>query len=113
MRQSGVRELLVYCSDYLRSHKFRSVLWNLRDEVRLSDLEPGWFANNAAGVTSGTPPGTEARKINRPQLGRREMSPSFEGVPWGWHSQMMTELIRLLHHSFCAVSPMVAEVRTL
>jgi len=40
MRDSGVRELLVYCSDYRCRHSIaiRSDGWP--DEVRLSDIEP-------------------------------------------------------------------------
>jgi len=40
MRASGVRDLLVYCSDYQRGHlaKISSDRWP--DNIRLSDLEP-------------------------------------------------------------------------
>jgi len=39
MRASGVRGLLVYCSDYLRSHSIAISGDPWADDVRLSDIE--------------------------------------------------------------------------
>src|ERR1700737_3697419 len=48
MRSSGVRALLVYCSDYRCSHSIAISADRCPDEVRLSDLEAG-FACKACG----------------------------------------------------------------
>ena len=40
MRDSGVRELLVYCSDYRCRHSVAISGDGRPDEVRLSDIEP-------------------------------------------------------------------------
>ena len=42
MRASGVRGLLVYCSDYMCSHYATISAEQWPDDVRLSDLEPRW-----------------------------------------------------------------------
>lgn len=42
MRASGVRGLLVYCSDYKCSHYATISAEQWPDDVRLSDLEPRW-----------------------------------------------------------------------
>jgi hypothetical protein len=48
MRASGVRGLLIYCSDYHCSHWTAISGDQLPDDVRLSDLEPR-FASQACG----------------------------------------------------------------
>jgi hypothetical protein len=40
MRGSGVRGVLVYCSDYRRSHHVTASADRWPDQIRLSDLEP-------------------------------------------------------------------------
>jgi len=40
MRASGVRGLVIYCSDYHCSHSIRISGDRWPDDVRLSDLEP-------------------------------------------------------------------------
>src|SRR2546423_11281150 len=40
MREMGVRDLLIYCSDYHCSHWGRIIADRWPDDVRLSDLEP-------------------------------------------------------------------------
>jgi hypothetical protein len=40
MRSSGVRGLLVYCSDYRCSHHVAVTADQWADDVRLSDIEP-------------------------------------------------------------------------
>jgi len=40
MRSSGVRGLLIYCSDFKCSHSVAVLANQWQDEVRLSDLEP-------------------------------------------------------------------------
>jgi hypothetical protein len=40
MRASGVRGILVYCSDYKCSHSLALIADRWPDDVRLSDLEP-------------------------------------------------------------------------
>ena len=40
MRSSGVRGMLVYCSDYRCSHSITLSADRWSDDVRLSDLEP-------------------------------------------------------------------------
>jgi hypothetical protein len=40
MRSSGVRGLLIYCSDYRCSHYIAISGDRWRDDVRLSDIEP-------------------------------------------------------------------------
>jgi len=39
MRQSGVRRVVVYCSDYMCSHAIPMDAGNWPDTVRLSDIE--------------------------------------------------------------------------
>ena len=48
MRASGVRGLLIYCSDYRRSHSLAISGDRWSDDVRLSDLEPLFGAPSAA-----------------------------------------------------------------
>ena len=40
MRASGIRDLLIYCSDYKCSHSVAISADQWGDDVRLSDLEP-------------------------------------------------------------------------
>jgi hypothetical protein len=40
MRSSGVRGLLIYCSDYRCSHHIAVTADQWADDVRLSDIEP-------------------------------------------------------------------------
>jgi hypothetical protein len=40
MRSSGVRGILVYCTDYRCSHSLELSEERWQDEVRLSDIEP-------------------------------------------------------------------------
>ncbi len=40
MRESGVRGVLIYCSDYKCSHSIAIRADKWADDVRLSDLEP-------------------------------------------------------------------------
>jgi hypothetical protein len=40
MRESGVRAILVYCSDHRCSHSIEMIADRWTDEVRLSDVEP-------------------------------------------------------------------------
>ena len=40
MRNSGVRGILVYCSDYRCSHSLALMADSWPDDVRLSDIEP-------------------------------------------------------------------------
>jgi hypothetical protein len=40
MRYTGVREILIYCSDYHCSHSIAISADRWSDDVRLSDLEP-------------------------------------------------------------------------
>jgi hypothetical protein len=42
MRAGGVREVLVYCSDFHYSHWVRLDADRWRDQVRLSDVDPGF-----------------------------------------------------------------------
>jgi hypothetical protein len=49
MRASGVRGLLIYCSDYRRSHSTAISADRWADDIRLSDLEP-LFTCKACGI---------------------------------------------------------------
>jgi hypothetical protein len=40
MRASGVRGVLIYCSDYFCSHHIAVLADRWSDDVRLSDIEP-------------------------------------------------------------------------
>jgi len=40
MRSSGVRAVLIYCSDYRCSHSVEMIADEWLDDVRLSDVEP-------------------------------------------------------------------------
>jgi hypothetical protein len=40
MRASGIRDLLIYCSDYRCSHSIQMSADRWPDHVRLSDIEP-------------------------------------------------------------------------
>jgi hypothetical protein len=40
MRDSGVRAVLIYCSDYRCSHWIEMIADQWPDDVRLSDIEP-------------------------------------------------------------------------
>jgi hypothetical protein len=40
MRASGIRDLLIYCADYRRSHSIQISADRWPDDVRLSDIEP-------------------------------------------------------------------------
>jgi len=42
MRASGVRDVLVYCRDHHCSHHIRISADRWSDDVRLSDIEPGF-----------------------------------------------------------------------
>jgi hypothetical protein len=48
MRASGVRGLLIYCSDYKCSHSTAISGDRWPDDVRLSDIEPKFTARRAA-----------------------------------------------------------------
>jgi hypothetical protein len=50
MRDSGVRGILVYCSDYRCSHSIALMADHWPDDLRLSDIEPQLCARPAAGV---------------------------------------------------------------
>jgi hypothetical protein len=52
MRQSGLRRVLVYCSDYRCSHSVAVSADRWPDHVRLSDLEPR-FTCEACGHRGG------------------------------------------------------------
>jgi hypothetical protein len=40
MRASGIRDLLIYCSDYRCSHSIQMSADRWPDDIRLSDIEP-------------------------------------------------------------------------
>ena len=55
MRASGVRGLIIYCSDYRCSHSVAISGDPWEDDVRLSDIEPR-FTWRACGQKGGRPP---------------------------------------------------------
>jgi hypothetical protein len=77
MRSSGVRGLLVYCSDYRCSHYIVISGNQWRDDVRLSDLEPR-FVCSACGDRGADvrpdfdwdKPGKLTRGVLRNEIGR-------------------------------------------
>jgi hypothetical protein len=48
MRASGVRDVLIYCRDHRCSHYVETNADGWPDDVRLSDIEPG-FVSSACG----------------------------------------------------------------
>ncbi len=53
MRNSGVRGILVYCSDYKCSHSIATSADAWPDEMRLSDIEPRFVCTASAAPTCG------------------------------------------------------------
>ena len=60
MRASGIRDLLIYCSDYKCSHSTTISGDRWPDDVRLSDIEP-LFLCKACGKR-----GADVRGVSRP-----------------------------------------------
>ena len=50
MRKMGVRGLLIYCDDYRCSHSIAISADGWPDDVRLSDIEPRFVCQAAAGA---------------------------------------------------------------
>jgi hypothetical protein len=50
MRESGVRGVLIYCSDYRCSHHIAVSGDRWEDDVRLSDIEPHFVCSACASV---------------------------------------------------------------
>jgi hypothetical protein len=48
MRNSGVRGILVYCSDYKRSHSIAAMADQWPADMRLSDLEPRFICTDCS-----------------------------------------------------------------
>jgi hypothetical protein len=49
LRESGVRDVLIYCRDHRCSHHVETNADGWPDGVRLSDIEPSFTAHAAAG----------------------------------------------------------------
>jgi hypothetical protein len=56
MRASGVRGLLIYCSDYRCSHSIAQMGDVWPDDVRLSDIEPRFVSTACGKRELGQPP---------------------------------------------------------
>jgi hypothetical protein len=83
MRDSGVRRILIYCSDYRCSHSRAISADQWPDDVRLSDIEPR-FTCQACGKR-----GADVRPDfgwARPAGGLNEHHPETCGAGFGSHS---------------------------
>jgi hypothetical protein len=76
MRQSGVRGLLIYCSDYHCAHHIEMNADRWPDSVRLSDLEPRFVCQdcgkNGAEVRQDFPAAMGNRGASRYSGARRQ-----------------------------------------
>jgi hypothetical protein len=77
--EMGVRDVLIYCSDYTRSHSTAIGADQWADEVRLSDIEQQFVCkacgNRGADVRPGFSPTQKARASQLATL------PSYSGFP--------------------------------
>ena len=71
MRASGVRGLLVYCSDYRCSHSIAISGDPWPDDVRLSDLEPRFVCSVCGKRGADVRPDFSWNKVRVPMMGYR------------------------------------------
>ena len=71
MRASGVRGLLVYCSDYLCSHSIAISGDPWPDEMRLSDIEPRFVCSVCGKRGADVRPDFSWNKVRVPMMGYR------------------------------------------
>ena len=65
MRESAVRDVLIYCRDHRCSHHVETNADGWADDVRLSDIEPSFTCTRAAAEK-----GAEVRpKFSHPRMG--------------------------------------------
>jgi hypothetical protein len=57
MRSSGVRDVLIYCYDHRCSHYVETSADGWGDDVRLSDVEPGFVLHRLRQARRGHPAG--------------------------------------------------------
>jgi hypothetical protein len=108
MRASGIRDLLIYCSDYRCSHSIQMSADRWPDHVRLSDIEPQ-FVCKACGKRGADVRGLFARARIRDTTEEQYLHP-HRPPRWRSHGMVEGKGHHPLYHSGYMIRPTAFDI---